>query len=79
MVQLYVSYPESQVEHPARQLKAFQRVNIPAGETRDVLLEVAKSDLTYWDAQRHAFIPETDRIHFSIGASSADIRTSVNL
>lgn len=79
VVQLYVSYPESQVEHPARQLKAFLRVNIPAGETRDVLLEVAKSDLTYWDAKRHAFIPETGRIHFSIGASSDDIRTSVNL
>ena len=79
VVQLYVSYPESQVEHPARQLKAFQRVNIPAGTTRDVVLEVAKSDLTYWDAERHAFIPEPGRIHFAIGASSADIRTDVDL
>ena len=79
VVQLYVSYPESQVEHPARQLKAFQRVNIPAGTTRDVVLEVAKSDLTYWDAERHAFIPESDRIHFAIGASSADIRADVDL
>jgi beta-glucosidase len=79
VVQLYVSYPESQVEHPARQLKAFQRVSIPAGETRKVILEVAKSDLTYWDAERHAFIPETGRIHFAIGASSADIRTNIDL
>ena len=79
VVQLYVSYPESQVEHPARQLKAFQRVSIPAGETREVILEVAKSDLTYWDAERHAFIPETGRIHFAIGASSADIRTNIDL
>ena len=79
VVQLYVSYPESQVEHPARQLKAFQRVNIPAGTTRDVVLEVAKSDLTYWDAERHAFIPESGRIHFAIGASSDDIRTDVDL
>ena len=79
VVQLYVSYPESQVEHPARQLKAFQRVNIPASTTRDVILEVAKSDLTYWDTERHAFIPESGRIHFAIGASSADIRTDVDL
>lgn len=79
VVQLYVSYPESQVEHPVRQLKAFQRVSIPAGETREVILEVAKSDLTYWDAERHAFIPETGRIHFAIGASSADIRTNIDL
>ena len=54
-------------------------VNIPAGTTRDVVLEVAKSDLTYWDAERHAFIPESGRIHFAIGASSADIRTDVDL
>ena len=78
VVQLYVSYPESQTEHPKRQLKAFERVSIPAGETRDVVLTVNKSDLTYWDAERHAFIPETGLIHFSIGASSADIRTETD-
>jgi beta-glucosidase len=75
VVQLYVSYPESQVEHPKRQLKAFRRVAIPAGETRDVVLEVAKSDLTYWDASQHAFVPEKGKICFEIGASSADIKT----
>ena len=75
VVQLYASYPDSQVEHPKRQLKAFSRVTIPAGETREVVLEVAKSDLTYWDAVQHAFIPEKGKIFFEIGASSADIRT----
>ena len=78
VVQLYVSYPESQVEHPKRQLKAFERVSIPAGETREVILEVAKSDLTYWSPESHAFIPETGRIRFEIGASSADIRTETS-
>ena len=75
VVQLYASYPDSQVEHPKRQLKAFRRVTIPAGETCEVVLEVAKSDLTYWDAAQHAFIPEKGKICFEIGASSADIRT----
>ena len=79
VVQLYASYPESQVEHPKHQLKAFQRINIAAGETRNVVLEVAKSDLSYWDESKHAFIPETGRIHFEIGASSADIRTSIDV
>ena len=75
VVQLYASYPDSQVEHPKRQLKAFRRVTIPAGETCEVVLEVAKIDLTYWDAAQHAFIPEKGKICFEIGASSADIRT----
>jgi len=75
VVQLYASYPDSQVEHPKRQLKAFERVNIPAGETKNVVLEVAKSDLTYWDSSQHAFIPEKGKICFEIGASSTDIKT----
>ena len=78
VVQLYASYPESKVEHPKRQLKAFERVTIPAGESRDVVLVVDKADLTYWSPEAHAYIPETGRIHFEIGASSADIRTKAD-
>ena len=78
VIQLYVSYPESKVEHPKRQLKAFERVTIPAGESRDVVLAIDKADLTYWSPEGHAFIPETGRIHFEIGASSADIRTEAD-
>ena len=75
VVQLYVSYPDSQIDHPKRQLKAFKRVTIPAGQTCDVVLEVAKSDLTYWDVAQHAFMSENGKICFEVGASSADIRT----
>jgi beta-glucosidase len=78
VVQLYVSYPDSKVEHPRHQLKAFERVMIPKGKTVEVILEVSKSDLTYWDEARHAFIPETGRLQFEIGASSADIRKVIN-
>ena len=60
-----------------RQLKAFQRVMIPKGQTRDVELEVAREDLSHWDAASHAFKPVTGTIRCDIGASSADIRTSV--
>jgi beta-glucosidase len=79
VVQLYASYPESPVTHAKRQLKAFQRVSIPAGQTRDVILEVAKGDLTYWDEAAHAFVAESGPVNIQIGASSADIRTTVTL
>lgn len=79
VVQLYASYPESKVEHPKRQLKAFERVSIPAGQTKEVILKVSKSDLTYWDETRHSFVPETGRIQLEIGASSADIRKVIFL
>lgn len=79
VVQLYASYPESKVEHPKRQLKAFERVSIPAGQTKEVILKVSKSDLSYWDENRHSFVPETGRIQLEIGASSADIRKVIFL
>ena len=62
-----------------RQLKAFRRVMIPKGQTRDVELEVAREDLSHWDAASHAFKPVAGTIRCDIGASSADIRTSVVL
>ena len=74
VVQLYVGYPESDVPQPRLQLRAFERVSIPQGETREVVLTVNKSDLGYWSEERHAFVPATGPIRFSIGASSADIR-----
>lgn len=78
VVQLYVSYPDSKVEHPQKQLKAFERIHIKKGETRNVTLRIQRSDLTYWDESQHAFIAEKGRLHLMIGTSSADIRTEVN-
>ena len=78
VVQLYVSYPDSKVEHPQKQLKAFERIHIKKGETRNVTLRIQRSDLTYWDTTKHAFIPEKGRLHLMIGASSADIRTEAD-
>ncbi len=78
VVQLYVAYPDSKVEHPQKQLKAFERVHIRKGETKEVVLSIQRSDLTYWDTARHASVPEKGCLHFMIGASSADIRTEID-
>ena len=78
VVQLYVAYPDSKVEHPQKQLKAFERVHIRKGETKEVVLSIQCSDLTYWDTARHASVPEKGCLHFMIGASSADIRTEID-
>ena len=78
VVQLYARYPDSTVEHPRHQLRAFERVSIRKGETREVVLEIDKNDLSYWDDATHAFVQEPGRIRLEIGASSADIRTEID-
>ena len=50
-----------------------------AGQTEQVELCVDRQDLTYWDTTAHAFIPERGTATFYIGASSADIRTQVDI
>ncbi len=79
VVQLYASYPESMVEQPQRQLRAFDRIHIKKGETREIELTIDKQDLSYWDVSSHAFVQESGRIHLQIGASSADIRTTLDI
>lgn len=81
VIQVYATYPESKVARPKKQLCAFARVNIKAGETSLVTLTINKEDLSYWDEAKHAFVCETLPIKLLIGASSEDIRqtTTVNI
>jgi beta-glucosidase len=74
VVQLYISHLDSAVERPAKELKSFKRVAIPAGATKTMLFYLPASALSYWDADRQDFTVESDRVQLMIGASSADIR-----
>jgi beta-glucosidase len=72
VVQLYVSYPESQVSRPHKQLRGFQRVSLQPGETKSVTLRIAADDLSYWDPAQHKWVVEPGRVELLVGRSSAD-------
>ena len=74
VVQLYASYPNSKVERPSKQLRAFKRIPIKAGETREVTLTVPKEELGYWNEGKQMFVVEPGTVKLLIGASSEDIR-----
>lgn len=78
VVQLYISYPDSKIQRPRKALKGFQRIHIPAGESKRVTLPLDAEELCYWDVEEHAFILEEGRINLEVGASSADIRLQGN-
>lgn len=52
VVQLYIAAPNSRVERAERELKAFKRVTVPAGETRRVDFAIPVADLAYYDVAR---------------------------
>ena len=74
VVQLYVARPEATVEWPAKELKAFDRVTLGAGETKTVTLEIPVNDLRYWNVDKNAWDLEHGKLVLLLGAASDDIR-----
>jgi beta-glucosidase len=80
VVQLYVSYPDSAMQRPLKQLRGFRRVAIAAGETAHVTLQIASADLAFWSESAGRFAVEAGRtVELQVGASSRDIRLRSNL
>ncbi len=74
VVQLYIRHLHSVVERPGKELKAFSRVTLNAGEKKTVRLMLHANDLRYWDEGLHKFILENDSVKLMAGSSSADLR-----
>lgn len=73
-VQVYVRDERSRLPRPEKELAAFMKVWLEAGETKHVRLALDKHAAGYYDPSVRAWIAEEGRFVVSIGASSADIR-----
>ena len=74
VTQLYVGFPGSAVERPAKALKGFARVSLKKGESRIVTIPLKGSDLAYWSTDKGEWTLEPGKINIMVGSSSADIR-----
>jgi beta-glucosidase len=79
VVQLYVSYPGSEVARPIRELKGFRRIALQPKETKTVAMKLRADDLRYWNADKDRWILESKPVRLEVGASSADIRLGKTL
>lgn len=79
VVQAYISKPDSSVQRAPRELKAFRAVEITAGESASVTLDIPRSDLAYWDTQLHCWVVEGGEYEVHVAASSRDIRATVTV
>lgn len=77
VVQLYISDKKSSVERPVKELKGFRKVSLKPGETAEIKFEIGRDALSYFDADKHAWVCEPGEFEALIGASSADIRSKV--
>ena len=77
VAQLYVRRIDSKVERPLKELEAFDRVALKAGETKNVTLSFPVSELSHWDNDTNQWVLEPGKIEILVGSSSDDIRQSI--
>lgn len=73
-VQLYLRDLESRLERPLKELKAFAKVGLNAGETKTVTLTLTHQSLSYYDPAQSEWVAEAGEFEVLVGASSRDIR-----
>ena len=77
VVQLYVRRIDSKVERPFKELKAFDRITLKAGEAKKVTLEFSASELAHWDIDTNGWVLEPGKIEILVGSASDDIRQRI--
>ncbi|MFV0467800.1 MAG: glycoside hydrolase family 3 C-terminal domain-containing protein [Dysgonomonas sp.] len=77
IVQLYISDIKSSLPRPAKELKAFKKIALKAGEEKIVDFVVGKSVLSFFDDKRHEWIAEQGDFEALVGASSSDIKSKL--
>ena len=77
IVQLYIADPEASIDRPSKELKGFEKVYLKAGQTAKVTFEISEEALSYFDADRHAWVAEPGEFQALLATSSRDIKAVV--
>ena len=72
-VQLYVTDQKSTLPRPLKELKAFQKVFLQPGESREVVLTLDKRSLSFFDDRLQQWVAEDGEFEAKIGNSSGNI------
>ena len=76
-VQLYISDKKCSVDRPVKELKAFQKVFLQPGESRDVTLTIGRDALSFYDESKSQWTAEPGDFEALIGTSSDQISNKV--
>lgn len=74
VVQLYVKDTKSTVRRPEKELKAFQKVFLAPGESKELSILLTKEAFSFFDDKRMQWTIEPGTFEIIAGSSSRDIR-----
>ncbi|MCA9887228.1 MAG: fibronectin type III-like domain-contianing protein, partial [Anaerolineae bacterium] len=78
VVQLYIADPIASATRPVKQLKAFKRVGLQAGQTKVVSIELPIAHFAFYDVDMN-YIVESGAVQVMIGSASDDIRLQADV
>lgn len=70
VIQVYISDLESSVQRPVRELKAFKKVKLAAGETQEVHIALDKYALSFWSEEDSQWKAEAGEFAIIIATSA---------
>jgi beta-glucosidase len=74
--QLYVGFPvTTPTGTPPKQLRGFERVFLAAGETKTVIFQLMRRDVSYWDIVSQQWLIPAGEFTLSAGFSSRDLKS----
>lgn len=79
VVQLYVAPPVSKIFKPIRELRAYKKIDLKAGESKEIIFELDKSAFAYWNVNINDWHAESGIYTIEIGNSSRDIVISTQI
>lgn len=78
IVQFYVGEVDA-VDRPVRELRDYVRVDLAAGATTTVRVELAPRAFSLWDVRAHRWSAPAGTYRIEVGASSRDIRLTAKI
>ena len=75
VAQLYLGFP-ADANEPPRQLKGFEKADLAAGASKEVVFTVTARDKSIWDLGTHSFQEVKGTFQVYVGGSSRDTRLS---
>jgi beta-glucosidase len=73
VIQVYVRDPVATVTRPVLELKAFARVHLPAGATKQVVFRIPVGQLGFYDSSL-TYVVEPGDVEVHVGTSSRDLQ-----
>jgi len=79
ITQVYASQPKASVLRPVKELKAFKKVYLKAGDTQTIEMEIKVKDLAFYSDKSHSWVVEEGEFVLCNAASSADVKSKVSV